>query len=105
MSHFVKRASLYKGRASAAMGFGYVVTTFAAVPAGSTTHRGAWLPLWFPWLLATASLALLLRRPVCLRRRHALGLCLECGYDLRATTARCPECGAEVQHAQAGVIA
>jgi hypothetical protein len=41
--------------------------------------------------LPAATLAFELRR----RRRRLLGLCPACGYDLRASPGRCPECGAE----------
>jgi hypothetical protein len=50
------------------------------------------------WLVAGATALLpagrFVRRAVTLRRdRRRLGLCPRCGYDLRATPSRCPECG------------
>jgi hypothetical protein len=42
--------------------------------------------------LAVLPAAVASRRWTC-RRRDALGLCAACGYDLRATPGRCPECG------------
>jgi hypothetical protein len=51
----------------------------------------AWhIPLWLPALLLTIGPA---ARLLTLRRRSRSGHCRRCGYDLRATPERCPECG------------
>ena len=74
-------------------GFGW--TTFSSA-GGIIVHRFAYVPYWPIALLALPlPLAWLVRRRR-LRRRWTQGLCLTCGYDLRATPpgARCPECGA-----------
>jgi len=42
---------------------------------------------WMVWVLALRTLR---------QRRREDGLCIECGYDLRRTHDRCPECGAAV---------
>ena len=51
--------------------------------------------------LALAVMALLLnrRREETLRRQRSdAGLCVACGYDLRASRGRCPECGERALH-------
>jgi len=49
------------------------------------------VPDWSIILLTALAPAILLRRK--LRRKPLPGHCLVCGYDLRATPDRCPECG------------
>ncbi len=56
------------------------------------------LPLWIPTILFAS--ALCLTRPIYhhrRRKRKKLGLCIKCGYDLRASKDRCPECGQEFE--------
>jgi len=53
------------------------------------------IPFWI-LALAFASMLMLCYLPSRRRRkRKKLGLCLKCGYDLRASKDRCPECGEE----------
>ena len=74
--HFVIDDSGYSGHpqgmtfVGAYVPHGFLVAVFVAGPAARVTLR-------------------LVRR----RGRKAAGLCPRCGYDLRATPGRCPECG------------
>lgn len=52
-------------------------------------HCSLWLPCLVFGVLPMRSYLLSRRRHM--REKH--GLCLECGYDLRASRERCPECG------------
>src|SRR5439155_21717050 len=60
----------------------------------STTDWVIGVRPWLPTLLFALLPAMWVRRFVKLRRRRREGLCHTCGYDLRATPDRCPECGA-----------
>jgi hypothetical protein len=66
------------------------------------TDEVAWayaIPYW-PLIILTAVLPAI---RLCARSREskmrASGLCSSCGYDLRATPERCPECGTAPAHA------
>lgn len=52
------------------------------------------LPHWFLAVATFVPPALFTARRLRTWRRRARSLCASCGYDLRATPDRCPECGA-----------
>jgi len=63
----------------------------------TVVDRRLCVPYWSLVLLFMAAPAPRLARMIRTRRRQAraaAGLCAACGYDLRASTGRCPECGA-----------
>jgi hypothetical protein len=67
------------------------------------SYRAVVVPYWFPALLTAAAPALRIASAARARsrggRRTRRGLCRACGYDLRATADRCPECGNKISTA------
>ena len=69
-----------------------------------TIERGVIVPEWALLLIFLVSPALWLRRQQRLRlvaRRSQRNQCISCGYDLRASSGRCPECGLDMPLAAA----
>ncbi len=63
------------------------------------THTLMILPFWVIMLMCSFVLAYAIPPLYRRRKRKKLGLCLKCGYDLRASKDRCPECGQEFETA------
>jgi hypothetical protein len=58
--------------------------------------RGLVIPFWSVALLSGVIAVYLTRRYNTWQVRRRAGLCENCGYDLRASSDRCPECGAAI---------
>ena len=56
-----------------------------------------YLPHWFIAILLLLYPLYSVARSVCAWRSNRIGCCTVCGYDLRATPDRCPECGKVAQ--------
>jgi hypothetical protein len=72
------------------LSFGYRDTPTFSPP---DNFRIFWFPHWFPALLFAVFPALRACSILRERRLHRAGFCHRCGYDMRATPERCPECG------------
>ncbi|MFI5379400.1 MAG: hypothetical protein ACHRHE_08885 [Tepidisphaerales bacterium] len=80
------------------LGFGLDSYVLASPPE-QPFHRRAYsgiVPAWFVLLLAAIPALRAGRRWLRCRRRIRRGHCAVCGYDLRASTDRCPECGTAI---------
>jgi hypothetical protein len=59
--------------------------------------RTVLVPYWIPAMVTAVLPARAAAKLAVRRRRRRLNRCTRCGYDLRASEGRCPECGTEIK--------
>ena len=73
------------------------VTPWRPTPATAFSYRLVRIPystlLFAPLIIPISRVVSLLTRRAIARRRRSRGLCATCGYDMRSSPGRCPECG------------
>ncbi len=73
-----------------------VVREWRLIPGHASLFWRLGVPFWISALFF-AALSWYLYAPLHRRRkRKKLGLCVKCGYDLRGSKDRCPECGTAI---------
>jgi hypothetical protein len=93
-SAFLERIRFPKAGFGNGVGFYFVWLTepFDSVHAAAQAYAVG-VPLWLITLVSAILPAIWLRRFVLQGDRNRSGHCKNCGYDLRASDGRCPECG------------